>query len=495
MSLISSSGPSRNPNNPQIKGDRRGGVGDQNTSGAQGTVTDYRADTYTATVATADGRVIPGVGRMRSHPGDIAALPVGTEVLISWDWGFPIIVGIFPLPSGKNKGTATVSATDISGVGGQGENQSILPEGNYRNPGEPTDFIPGDIGTVGPEGNILAALTGGVNMLKSSPLSQIRTHLVNDLVEIISRNYRHITDMGESTITNENGRVNWCFRGGTDQRSETSGTEEKWTIRMDMGAVGDIFNLEFTTPKGQTLFKFHVDASGHCEIFGVNGVNISSGSRFDGGHSEEHSGNSTTAINGSKSTSVGGAQQSAIAGNATQDVGGDLTQTVGNDWGVQALRDMVISAGRQMIVSAQGSLIPGGTALTFDIENGDWVVDIGAPTSPLSAFKMTTFKGDISHECTAAGDITNTTLLGNISNTSRAFKADTLGIPDSVVLGGAVLTSHLVKWEELYAYLSALHVALDTHVHGPPGSPPSPIGAPLTGLLLGLKSLTTGVTA
>ena len=497
------------PNNPQKGSGRQGGTGDRHKRGEFGTITHYATDTHTATVRTEHGALIPGVPRLRSTPGEVVPLAVGTDVLVSHDYGPPIIMGVLTIPAGNNANTSSYSVTDEEGFGGEGLNKASIPAGNYRNAAEPRDLIPGDWSQVGEEGNLFALLGGGTNVMRSSAVAQIRTHLINDLVEIISRNFRHVTDMGEFKIENNDGRINMSFRGGTDQRSEAGPDEENWTIRMDLGATGDLFNLEFTTPQGQTLFKFHVDAEGGCEIFGINGINLASGSRIGGGHTEEHEGDSANSVGGSRTANTLGDAENNVGGNLTEDIGGDVTSTIGNDWRTQVLRDVAIGAGRAMAVTVQGPEIPGGTAMTYDIENGDWVVDIGGPSSPLSGFSMSTFTGDIKHASTSGGVISNETLAGFIENRSLGFKASTFSLPDSVILGGETIVSHLVKWEELFSYLTSLHIALDSHAHlipstafaglipvtGATAQPIVPIGAPLAGLLATFRSLVAGVSS
>lgn len=501
MSLLGhrKSATARSNNNPQSGSGRQGGTGDRSKRGEFATVTYYASDNHTAIVRTETGRVHNGVPRLRSTPGEVVPLPVGTEVLVSYDYGPPIIMGVLTMPASNNSETSSYSITDEEGFGGEGLNKTTVPSGNFRNAAEPRDLIPGDWSQVGEEGNAFALLGGGTNVMRSSSLAQIRTHLINDLVEIISRNFRHVTDMGEFNITNDDGRINMSFRGATDQRSEAGPDEENFTIRMDLGAIGDIFNLEFTTPQGQTLFKFHVDAEGACEIFGINGINIASGSRIDGTHTEEHEGNSSRTVGGSRTTSTLGDTTTTIGANLTEEISTDVITTIGNDWRTQVLRDVAIGAGRGMSVTVQGPEIPGGTAMTYDIENGDWVVDIGGLTSPLSGFEMKTFTGDIVHESTAGGTLLNATLAGFINNQSLGFNADTSFLPDSVVLGGPFLVSHVVKWEELFAYLSALHIAIDLHTHpvtGPVSGPPTvPVGSPLQGMLATFRSLVAGVAA
>lgn len=507
---ISPRGVSASPRSPNriISGDNlHGSSGGRFRKGTIGTIVSYQADRYTATIKTdRQGPPITGVPRLRSSPGDIAPLTPGTQVLISEEYGQPVIMGVLATPSGNNDDAPNFSITDASGFGGQGDDRSTSDVGNFREFSEPTDLMPGDWVKIGEDGNAIGVLGGGVNVIRSSPMAQIRTYLLNDLVELISRNYRHITDMGEFNITNNDGRLNLSFRGSTDQRSEAGPDEEKWTIKLDIGSEGDVFNLEFTTPAGQTLFKFHVDAEGHAEIYGIDGVDILSGNKSERGHAEEHTGNSKQTVLGNHARNVDGNRNLKIKGNHTKDISGDHEVSVSNDARLQVLRDLALSSGRSILVSAQGPVIPGGTALTFDVENGDCILDIGSFTSPLSGLGVSTYTGDIDFESVLGGNFNVETLLGKISTRSLGFKASTLGIPDSVVLGGEALVSHVVKWEELILYLNALHLALDTHIHPIPGTafgiipitgvttpPVIPIGSPLSSLFAAFRSLTTGV--
>jgi hypothetical protein len=508
---------STDPNSNQGGSNRHGSTGDTNKSGEFGTVIVFDSNTFAATVRTERGRVLTGVPCLRSNPGEIAPLPTGTEVAISYEFGQPIIVGCISLPSTKNEEVPSFSVTDATGFGGQGENQSTFSEGNYRRPGEPTDLIPGDWAAVGPDGNGFARLGGGTSIMKSGPMSQIRTHRINDLVEIFSRTFRHVTDMGEIKVTNEGGKINWSFRGGVTQRTEAGPDEEKWSIRADLGATGDVLNFELTTPGGQTLFKFHVDASGHCEIFGINGVNIASGNRYNGSHSEEH--------NGDSSKNVGGNQIAAVAGTAThtygnslkETIGGNLETTAGNDIRMAAMRDIAVAAGRSLRVNAIGPLppLPGQIAAALDVTTGELAVTVGTPASipKTSNYKTTVYSSDITTEVSplgVPGNITTSTLLGVMTDNSLQRILNTNSVPNSIMLGGPFIASNLVKFQELSFYIEALHTALAQHTHalipgaataGPFGvigltGPPIPgiLEAPL-GSVLPCMSLVAGVTA
>lgn len=486
-------------------GGRHGGVGGYARSGEYGTVIAYNADTYTATVHTRRG-ALTGVPRLRSTPGQISVLEAGTEVLISYEFGDPIILGIVTRLNPQSDKTPPFSVADVSGFGGEGQNKDLLGTGgNYRLPSEPTSCMPEDWVQSSPDGNMVAVLAGGVNVMRSGAFSQIRTHLLNDLVEIISRNYRHITDMGEFTIKNSDGRINMSFRGGSDQKTEAGSGEENWSIKFDLGSEGDMLNLELCTPKGQTLFRFHVDADGQCEIYGINGVSINSGSAANGVSSEESTGNKAKKIQGSQTTAISGSDTLNIGGNAKTSVTGDYRVSAGNDLSSNTVRDYGISAGRNLFVAVQGSAF--GDAVVFDIDSGNWIVDIGGPTSlnPTSGYKMTTWAGNMEFLSQAAGNFEVTSLLGQLKTKTLKTVLSTNNLPDSVILGGESITGHVVKFEQLQAHLLHLYGLLDVHTHPITGTagpfpvvgnalpPLVPFTPQLSAEIANMRSVTTGV--
>ena len=498
----------KNPNPPQ-DASRLGGMGSRHIRGEHATVRSFNPDTYVSTVYTERGQLLSGVQQIRHTPGAIIPLAIGTEVLLTYDYGPAMIAGYVASPASANNSTP-YSVTGVSGFGGQGANQSVNPEhGSFRKANEPTDVMPGDFVHMTESGNMLGVLAGGVNVLKSSPLAQIRTHLLNDLVEVFSRNYKHVTDMGITEITNKEGKINMSFRGGSDQSTEAGSDEEKWSIRFDLGADGDIFNFELTTPLGQVLFRIHVDAEGQCEIFGINGVSVNSGAQSGGVSVEDSAGN--------KRTSVGGDRTDTVAGNVTRTINGSETTTVdanhsvlsGNDVRLTAMRDVAIASGRSMNVQVMGPLLT-GDALTFNVATGNFSVNVGEIVNPLGSFNVTTQTGDTTFTSELGGNFKVDTQFGNVQTTSIGVTMRTIP-PDSVVLGGSgILTSHVAKFEQLAAYINALHQALDYHVHditvspvpafagpfkvtGATGFPLIPISPPLAGLVPLIQSIYVGV--
>ena len=249
--------------------------------------------------------------------------------------------------------------------------------------------------------------------------------------------------------------------------------------------MGDLLNFELCTPQGNTLFRLHVDASGKCQIYGVNGVDINSGAQRTGGHREVHTGDSTREVQGTVTQVVGNDHSITVGGSQTTSISGDNVQSASNDTILAAARDMGLQAGGDATWTIQDSL-------TFDIEEGAWKADLN-----MGNIEFTTRVGDIQFESTAGGNIKLDTRTGDIETSSRKITFATQGT-DSVVLGGTRLVSHIAKFEQLETYVRSLHSALDSHIHTTPsgnsGPPVVPFSAILSGLISAIKSSKAGVS-
>jgi hypothetical protein len=246
-----------------------------------GIIRDYRAATRTYVVQLSSGREPREMPRLVRDPGDTAILPRDTLVVVHDELGFPVIDSVLPQAPTNPVELAPTRVSEVRGVGG--EDPVYAPPSDaatFRQPNDPTDVLSGDRVMAGQDGNLMAVLTGGTNVVKSSPFAQVRTHALNDMVEIISRVYRHITAMGDLRITNDGGKTSLIWRAGADQSTENGAGEENWTLRLDAGATGDLFNFEVTTPHGNTLAKIHMAADGRLEFTGVGGVDVSPAPRI-----------------------------------------------------------------------------------------------------------------------------------------------------------------------------------------------------------------------
>ena len=422
----------------------------------RGRILNVNSEAYTYEVVI-DGNSKPVVmGRMMADFNDATLLPIGAMVAVSYDYGQPVIIGVLPVTSSRSVAGAATPTISGNPATPEARNQ---PAGAYcRMPHMPTDLLPQDKALVGPDGNMIGALTGGLNVMKSG-MAQVRTNALNDLVEIVCRNFRHISNFGVSEIKHVNGKVTWSLRGGTDQTSECGPDQENWTVRVDVGGER-LFHFELTNNSGSTLFKISVNDDGQVEIEGADGINMTSGRNWD----DRVAGNYSQTIDGTDTQQVAGAQNVTINGNRAATVSGSETRVVGNDLTETAVRHRTESTGGQ-----HSETITGGNPLTAlplqwarktNVVNGSWVIDIGNPLAlanpaALSGLDVSTYTGDISLQVKLLGNITLATLAGIATLKTTAGIANVDGT--AVLLGPVIgAINPLVKGIPYAAAFSAM---------------------------------------
>lgn len=480
---------SNNPNATHDGPHRHGGVGrpTRGTTPEMGTVTSVDTERYAYSVRTMAGQNLPGLQRKRSSPSDLAVLPVGTTVLVRFDLNFAYIDGVLSMPAEE------ATDTGIPVTGGSEASVNALTQnyatGTFRSNGEPSDLVAGDDVRGNASGARVGVLEGGIAVLMGSLLSQIRAHSLRNLIEIIARNYRMVTDMGEFKIDNRDGRVNMSFRGASDQASESGATEQNWTIRMDLGAIGDLFNFELTTPEGQILFKLHVDSNGRCNIFGLDGVVLQSGARSGEPAVTEQGGNSRDIVRGDRAVETGGNASSVVEGDNVRTVDGNELTSIGNDSATSTVRDYSVAAGRDVLVTAGGRH-------TTTVNDGDCKTTVGQATKPNGKYTVETLRGRILLKSLQGGNIDLETLSGQAKVSARKIMLNATGA-DSVVLGGEALVAHLARFEQLEILVNALFTHFDAHTHPTPsgasGIPTVGMKLVLGRLVSAIKSLRVGV--
>lgn len=483
----------QDPNADHVGHSRHGGIGAGMQHAELGTVVSVDSQRMAYTVRTMRGRALPGIGRIRYSPSDLSLLPVGTTVVVRFDLGQPLIDGVIDVPA-EPAGSPGIPTTGVAGYGTQ---TTDFQTGSFRGPAEPSDLMPGDNIMGNLQGARVGVLEGGVGILRGSAAAQIRAYLLDDLVEIISRNFRHITDMGVSEIRNRDGRINMSFRGASDQTNEAGADEQNWTIKMDLGAEGDMFNFELCTPQGQTLFRFHVDSNGRCEIFGADGVVTQSGNRNGEAHITEQGGDSQDIVHGNRTVTTDGTVTEETQGTHTHTVDGAHTVAVGSDYSLGAVRDAGVSAGRGLTLTGAGDKL-GGVAVNMMAPGGNFETTVGQLTFPTPKYSLTTYKGNIEFKSQLGGNFEVTSLLGDLKTNTKKVLMNTL-TPDSVILGGNALVSHVVKYEQFKVLIDTIAKLFDTHVHptptGPSGAPVVPMSSVIASLILLCKSLRVGVGA
>lgn len=441
---------------PRGAGPLAGATGAGTPHFERGTILSCDARGQVYRVSLNSGRVMT-MGRIRSHPGDVTLLTPQTPVVVSWALGLPYIFGVLPTEVAATSSETPQAVTDVAGHGG---NDPVLQRNlgaNSRAPDEPRDTLPGDFVGQSADGASVAALHGKVAQLRGGGLAKVQAFGESDLVQIISGLYRMVSWMGESKIVNDDGKTSFIWRGGSDQITQTGADEENYTIRLDVGHTGDVIRLEVTNREGQALFRFHVSATGACELFAAGGINQHGGGagrdinpvRFQGQRVVEVAGRSTERVSGDVDLEYEGNVQTAVSGSQRNTVGGMST-----------------------------------THVTYDKD-----VNVGGDyTEIVAGSRRTVTRGKTAFEVTEGQIYTVKTTGGNIEFLPQGakFRVDT-SRPDSVLLGPA--TSHATKFEELNEAVIALkmqlnnmHRLLATHFHPPAGptfTGPSPTLAPL----------------
>jgi hypothetical protein len=392
-------------------------------AGEYGIIMQSDAETNCYKVNSNRAGELKAVPRIMQDPNEKSLLPEGTVVAITRDYGRAMILGVLPMTGGIEDNDKKLNLTGDYTTGGNDQLDTGKKHGNYRTQNTPRDLGAGDWAKVGPEGNAVAVLGGGVNLMKSG-MAQVQTHAINDFLQLICQNFKHHTAMGTSEVKNNGGRCSWTFRGGVDQLTESGSDQDNWTVRVDLGGEGDMFNFELTRPNGSTIFKFHVNGDGKVEIFGAEGVDLSGGNT----HTQKHLRDREVVVKDKDVQVIGGDQTKTIESNKTTNVASNITETAGNDRTVSCVRHETKTVGgrcEEKIVGGNSAVAtPGDISKETTINNGTWKIDIGDPLAGSSiaskgGYDLTTYYGDIKNTVKYKGDISYTTTVGNIEMITR----------------------------------------------------------------------------
>lgn len=342
-----------------------------------GTVIAYNSGTHTAIVRVDKGRPLQDVPQMRPSQGGFDHLQTGTAVVISWDLGFPIIVGILDLVGPAQTAIPSPTLTGVEGVGQDDATQPVDGTNNYRPPHAPTDMGGGDWAQAGTLGNHVAVLEGGISQL-GAPSALVQSFAAQGVLRHITRTMQSITDFGTWKVENLQGRTSFVLRAGANQTSQTGLDEQHWTIRLDLGATGDMLDFLILEPEGKTLFRLHAGSDGRVQIYGDGGVDLSSGTggaseqRHDvagsratsvgGDETHDVQGDHASTVEGARTTTTGGDETHSIAGALTRYVGGDHAHGVGGNETRAIAGDMTMSVegkatidGSEIVLGAVGA--------------------------------------------------------------------------------------------------------------------------------------------
>jgi hypothetical protein len=303
-----------------------------------GEVLAYNSATHTAVLRTHSGRPLKDVPQIKATAGGFDHLPTGTTVVVFYGLSFPAILGCIDLVGQAQSAIPAPTLTGVEGVGDADPTQATQGSNSYKPPGAPTDMTQGDWAQVGTLGNHVAVLEGGVSSF-GSPAALIQALATSGTLRAVARRIQQFTDFGQLTIEEDQGKTSLVLRAGSNKATQTGMDEQHWTIRLDLGASGDILDFNITEPEGKLLFRLHAGADGRVQIYGDGGVDISSGPQGTAGMRHDVVGRHTTAvtgdtehtIGGSRTSTVGGSSSTSIGGNTTTSTNGDSTEFVGGN--------------------------------------------------------------------------------------------------------------------------------------------------------------------
>jgi len=447
------------------------------------------------------GKVLRGIPAKTSTPGIAAPYATGTAVIIDWDLGFPYIDGALPV----NYTAATDDGSGPSTTIGGGDSSVIVPPDKtlqkhtsyYHVPGTPKDILPGDQVLVTPDGNMVGALRGNYNVMNAGPATKakVETFGNRDLVRVTTEDYEVFTGFGTMRVYNAEGRCGVTVRGGSDQLTQTGGSDELWTFKLDIGDSGDYFTMEICDPAGSTQSKVHMTANGRVTILATDGIDL-----VDGGSTVSHNDYASsvvTKILGSVKELVEGAVNETYASTRTTSISETDQKTVGHNESTAINNHQICTiGGNQQLKINGGSALeakPSNIAVDMQVLNGSYFLELGNPLAGSSPAAKAGFTVAVNN-----GDITlgqNPGLLAlPASNATVSLNTTT---PNSIALGGttSILSKnpailHAVMGEPLLTYLTAMMALFDAHVHNPPvvGPPAAPMSAALSPMLMQLLS-------
>jgi hypothetical protein len=291
-----------------------------------------------------------------------------------------------------------VGVTDTEGHGGQDPTLRRNLGATARSGTEPADLIPGDAALTSPDGASTGVLHGRTAYLRGSALAKIEAFGSADQVNITAGQLRTITSVGESSYVNDGGRTSFRWRGGSDQLTETGHDAERYTLRLDAGATGDVFKLEVTTPEGQPVFRLHVDPEGRGELFFAGGLTQDVGRERGQTHPLRYHGSLDVQIEGDATRRVSGQVAETLDAGRRTELGDDDVTFVGRDHVLHANRNARLDAGEAYTVRAGSSThtaVTGNVLLravagtiqhrALGIELGENAVQHAAKYEPLAA--------------------------------------------------------------------------------------------------------------
>lgn len=462
---------------------------------------DAKADSYSVITRGRGGNAKQGGGRAlknipvkKNNPGTTAPLAEGTVVVINNALGFPYIDGCLnvkpPIPDSTVK-PPTLSP-NYQRVDTDSTNSSAS-QGFHRDADTPVDSLSGDWIHTTPDGNRIGVLRGKYCFMDGGPGTKAKIEVFGDrdLIRFRCENFIADTGFGTLEMFNAEGRCGFRLRGGADQLTQSGGSEEAWTFKLDIGDDGDFFNLEVCGADGATKGQWKISPDGRMDAIATNGYSVVNANPKSP-MSFETASDLFQKIAGMVLKKVGGDVVETCGGSRTMEIGQISKKTVGGNDSTSVGNHQVnsISGNRETVIQGGAFLEakPTNVAVQMQILNGSSFIELGSPkagANPLAraGYTVVVHNGNITF-----GE--NPSPLG-IPSMSASVSLNTK-LPGSVALGGTsplnpstnIALFHATIFEPTQTVLTTMAAMFDAHLHPPPGDKPptvlmSPIVSPL----------------
>ena len=430
--------------------------------------------------------LIKSAQRVLRDPGDTSIIPEGTSVILHDAVGMWLIDGVIKEAEITPSTLPPPTISEVRGVGG--EDSVIGLDGNapqMRSRDTPVDVLAGDWVRHSPDGNMMGVLAGGTNVMQSSPFAAVRTHALDEMVEIFAHKYRHLSAMGNLEIKSVEGKTSLVWRAGSDQSDENGPDRENWTIRLDIGATGDLFDFAITQPDGNILSRLHMSASGRVELMGVEGVNIISGGDAKTINNDVVLANKVVAYDQNLTESVAKDHTATVVGTRTAQVSGNENRVVGTDNNDTVGRDWNHTVNGKVRQKALGGVTPtpGATAYELEVINGGITYVLGA------AQNMTVIGGigsNVNFAMGAGGFNVLSSLPGSVKLGADGVSTR---MPDGSVTTVPLAAFGATLFEPMQTALMTLISLFDTHIHATAVGPSTPPLVPASAIVPQLVQL------
>lgn len=441
----------------------------------------------------AGGKRLEGVPRKIDNPGTVGILVEGTTVIVDWSLGFPYIDGMLAVDSIKPPQQTRRGAVDakvnspLTSYVANPDNSSQQHWGYYGQPGEPDNLLNGDQAIFTPDGNRIVVGRGNYNVIDGGPSTKSKIELfgLQDLVRLTCENFELFTGFGRLGMYNDQGRCGLKFTAAADQLFESGGTEELWTLKLDIGDAGEFLNLEICDSAGASKAKFNITPNGRVTLLATDGLDLINGG--DTPSHEEHKGPVIKRFFNKVSTWISGAITEVFQGSRNTTISELDKKIVGHDESTFVNHDKITSVGNNVSTTITGGAFatakPTNIAEDKKVLNGSVVVDVGNPKHGANPAAMAGYSVYVNNgSVTFGSNLAQPSVRANVN-------LNTL-LPDSVALGGTVETSvmHAMMYEMFEAFMTTFLAQFDAHVHIPVNKPTQPISPVLIPMLQTIKS-------